>query len=508
MWLNYVHVLSQFVVVAIQDVGFTGNLDNALKFVIKNKAKCIDEVQEVEAVKTGLDRIRDAVVQERSEAVAEATVTSSLVDGDQQGSMEAAEDEVIRMANPAKYAEHGAEYWQAFAAQMVKTYINLIPEPRTQQGVADAISNSEVNKCKGQEQKSAVLVLLDVDLLCESMTRPSDRRPVLPEGVVHRLLRGSMQGRGAQKNRDGEFCQPVAGDVYFILDGKREYLHKLMLDAFSKVQPVSVRVFNLFLSEQSLRARKTIVRGSDPISQTMRMLAVSLEPLVPDTIPEKAHSKYHGTNRGDVIGLINVPPLEGSWQMAFEKKKLLYGDRIVSGDTQDKDARSQRRDDNLEPCFYNHMQDTFYQNLFVTMSSVGIVDLSAGPGEAAKAALLARRPYLGLCLTESHVAFLYRHLVHWALDEMGSEGSPLFNAKYAARKAAATGGQAPPPVADDGARKVPETEKQKKMKVNQKKKRNQDTSGDETSEKPPPKKHKRGKNARKISSSESDSRSP
>ena len=300
----------------------------------------------------------------------------------------------------------------------------------------------------------------------------------------------------------------MAADVYFMLDGKREYLHKTMLDAFSKVQPVSVRVFNLFLSEQSLRARKAIVRGSDPISQTMRMLAVSLEPLVPDTIPEKAHSKYHGTNRGDVIGLINVPPLEGSWQMAFEKKKLLYGDRLMSSDTQDKDARSQRRDDSLEPCFYNHMQDTFYQNLFVTMSSVGIVDLSAGPGEAAKAALVTKRPYLGLCLTEHHVAFLYRHLVHWALDEMGSEGSPLYNPKYAARKAAAPGSQAPPPVADDGARKVQETERLKK-KVNRKKKRNQDTSGDETSdEKPPLKKHKRGKNARKISSSESDSCSP
>ncbi|MFM7983272.1 MAG: hypothetical protein ACKPKO_28520, partial [Candidatus Fonsibacter sp.] len=53
------------------------------------------------------------------------------------------------------------------------------------------------------------------------------------------------------------------------------------------------------------------------------------------------------------------------------------------------------------------------------------------PGEAAKAALVMKRPYLGLCLTEEHVTLLYRHLVNWALSEMGSEGLPLYSSKYA-----------------------------------------------------------------------------
>ena len=143
---------------------------------------------------------------------------------------------------------------------------------------------------------------------------------------------------------------------------------------------------------------------------------------MPDTIPEKAHTKYQGTNRGDVIGLIHMPALEGAWQLPFSKKKAVYADRLVSGDTQDKDARSQHRDDSLEPTFYNFMPELFFQNLYVTMSGVGVIDLSAGPGEAAKAALVMKRPYLGLCLTEEHVTLLYRHLVNWALSEMGSEG--------------------------------------------------------------------------------------
>ena len=47
-------------------------------------------------------------------------------------------------------------------------------------------------------------------------------------------------------------------------------------------------------------------------------------PLVPDTIPEKAHTKYQGTNRGDVIGLIHMPALEvhGSFPFVQEEGGL------------------------------------------------------------------------------------------------------------------------------------------------------------------------------------------
>ena len=267
----------------LQDVGFTGVLDSALKWVIKNKAKCIDELQEVDVVKTRLDKIKDALVTEKNEEAAAVAVGAATSDDPP----DEAADEAIRCANPAKYAEHGVEYWQAYAAQTVKTYIRLAPEPRTQAGLAQLIEGSHVNMCKGLEQKNAVLILLDLDLLCESVTRPMDRRPVLPDGIVQRLLRGSMQGRGAQKNKDDEYCQPVAGDVYFLLDGKREHLHKTLLEAFcpsgkkAGLTDCSVRVFNLFLSEQSLRARKAIVRGSDPISQRQCMLCVTASPLVP-----------------------------------------------------------------------------------------------------------------------------------------------------------------------------------------------------------------------------------
>jgi hypothetical protein len=64
----------------LQDVGFTGVLDSALKWVIKNKAKCIDELQEVDVVKTRLDKIKDALVTEKNEEAAAVAVGAATSD--------------------------------------------------------------------------------------------------------------------------------------------------------------------------------------------------------------------------------------------------------------------------------------------------------------------------------------------------------------------------------------------------------------------------------------------
>jgi hypothetical protein len=362
-----------------------------------------------------------------------STAATDSPDGDAGES--AAEDDIIKTANPTKYAENGLQYWQALAAQTVKTYVKLAVEPSTEGGLAALLEGSEANKVRGTEARTSVLLLLDPDLLAEASTRPADRKAVLPDGFLARLLRGSMQGRGCQKNKDDEYMMPLPSDVFLLLDGKREYLHKLLLDAFTPKgrksgTDATVKAFTLFASETSLRARKTLIRGCESLSQKQTMFCVTATTLVPDTIPEKFHTKYSGSNRGDIIGPITLTTTDQQWQLPFGKKKTVYGDRLLAGDSTDKDTRSIRLDDSLEPVFYHHLPATFYEDAFVVFSATAVIDLSTGPGEAAKAALLTRKPYLGLCLTESHLVKLYRHLTHWTLTQMGTEGSALYNPKY------------------------------------------------------------------------------
>ena len=157
-----------------------------------------------------LDTIKNAVTQERNEAVAVAHAASA--GGEPGGDDMEENDEPIVKADPSKYAEHGPLYWTSLASQTVKTYVKLILEPGSEASLAAALAAAEACKTKGVEQKNCVLLLLDVDLLAEAASRPTARKPVLPEGLIQRLLRGSMQGRGSQRNSSDECTVPYAGD--------------------------------------------------------------------------------------------------------------------------------------------------------------------------------------------------------------------------------------------------------------------------------------------------------
>lgn len=120
----------------------------------------------------------------------------------------------------------------------------------------------------------------------------------------------------------------------------------------------------------------------------------------------------------------------------FRDQEKLYGDRLIgSADSCDKDARNERRDDSVEPTFYNFLPQSFYSSCMQAMAAATVIDLASGPGEAAKAAMALRLPYLGLCLSEKHVLELHKHLTSWTLDCMAREGHQLYNPKYAQLKA-------------------------------------------------------------------------
>ena len=339
-------------------------MDAGLKWTIKNKAKHIAELSTVDAFMARLVKIKDAVINEKNEDAAVFHSPSAACDDGDMAAVSADEDDVIKVANPTKYPENGLKYWQAFAAQTLKTYVKLVVEASTEAALATVMEGSEANKSKGQVHKSAVLIFLDPDLLAEAWTRPAERKPLLPEGILARLLRGSMRGRGCQASVSNEYVLPLEGDIYVLTDGKRDYLHRPFMDAFTPKgrkpnTEAIVRRFTHYASEESLRARKTLVRGSDSLPQQGAMFCISKTTIVGDIIPERRHIMYNGSSRGDIIGPIVLPTLAAQWQLSFAKKKELYGDRLLSGDSRDTDPRSIRKDDVLEPVFSTISRSSF-----------------------------------------------------------------------------------------------------------------------------------------------------
>ena len=92
------------------------------------------------------------------------------------------------------------------------------------------------------------------------------------------------------------------------------------------------------------------------------------------------------------------------------------------------DEQQLENPDQMEVVFTtSQLGEQFYINLFTTFSARAIVDLSAGLGEAAKAAVVTKIPYLGFCLTEEHALQLELELTRWAGVCMGTQQHQLFD---------------------------------------------------------------------------------
>jgi len=69
-----------------------------------------------------------------------------------------------------------------------------------------------------------------------------------------------------------------------------------------------------------------------------------------------------------------------------------------------------------EPVFYHEPPKVLVQELMHMAAARGIIDLTAGSGVWAEAALEAQVPYFGLVLTDVHLSELRAHLIKQAAD--------------------------------------------------------------------------------------------
>ena len=116
-----------------------------------------------------------------------------------------------------------SEYWDSFAAQQVRQYIKLAVEPRSSNGVANELKNSALNSdFMGEDNKSIVAIVMDIDLLLESATRPLDRKPVPDQANISKLVAGVFAERTNSNHGQSDRPVPRDGDVIFLCDGGRD----------------------------------------------------------------------------------------------------------------------------------------------------------------------------------------------------------------------------------------------------------------------------------------------
>jgi hypothetical protein len=112
---------------------------------------------------------------------------------------------------------------------------------------------------------------------------------------------------------------------------------------------VQIKRFTVMYDYESVKARKTRVRGVGTINQTETVLMATVEPMA---LPVRAQSVYTGFNTGSVISPVKLQPYPMRFSMTFGETKAVYGKARMpvggKGEDNSSDASSAEADPNVE----------------------------------------------------------------------------------------------------------------------------------------------------------------
>ena len=340
-------------------------------------------------------------------------------------------------------ADNSSDFLDRLAKEHFQAYIKLIPEPATLAGVELAVRQSSLSAIRGQERRNVFMIMLSADSLAEVAGRAPHRRPPIEIEVLRRLLHGAPLGRGGERESEEHPVSIPGGDVVALHDGGRGQVQAMFPDLWKPTRKssgtvmkhvavdVKLRKLTLVMNEETVRQLKARVRGSNAYTLVHTVTLASTAELVPDMCPEKQRSLFSGYNVGDALGFINLEMYHQVWQADVQKKRDIYGARMVAVSEGDAIANvaatppPSTGKGELEPVFYHQLPPDYYLEVIHSFNVVGVLGLSVGAGQVAKACLTRRIPYLGLCLTETHALELEKHLTSWVKDMMSTEGHPL-----------------------------------------------------------------------------------
>lgn len=187
-----------------------------------------------------------------------------------------------------------------------------------------------------------VLVHYDVKLSGESCTFPHIRVCPFVEESYRMLVSGLLAARSSDS-------QLTPGTLAILLDGGKSGNRKTMIapwalpkaaaaataskeDAAEAVVEggpeeaeggvgvsasagITIRTVVLIKEEESLRARRTLSRGTAVLPQVENILLVCVGPL---NLPERQCQVFGGTNRGTVMGPVKTPTTESEWKLTVK----------------------------------------------------------------------------------------------------------------------------------------------------------------------------------------------
>ena len=228
-----------------------------------------------EAVKEAWQAIEHLLSNEEVERKAAAAALTEVAEGGD----EIEENSVVSLLRqaPSNFVEKSEAFWKAVANTTVRTFITIIVEPKTPEGVRSALEQAAAIKdVKGLMGQTSVITYVDLDTLGESQGPNAQkmlRKRFNPSPtLLRKLVHSSTLARGSQKKSDqGEATCPAEGEVVLIHVSKDRSIKEtrsLFRLASSKTDNIDCEEKELLLAfdDASMRNRKKRVRGGSSYS--------------------------------------------------------------------------------------------------------------------------------------------------------------------------------------------------------------------------------------------------
>ncbi|CAK0851057.1 unnamed protein product, partial [Prorocentrum cordatum] len=444
------NLFSEFIESMVYDVKYDANLKHALKYS-KTPQNILSDYQ-------GIKETYNDILTELEKFNAQRAVSGSDPRGRVADAPEEAEPETldtkerlgkqlgeVKDAIDAAVAED-ANHWRAVAHKTVSQQVKLVvhSQPDTMQQyvkecsisqtkgdldglvayhfdsklAGEAITNPQVRTCPLQEKPYCLLV----QTVLAGRAPPTEKEPGLNPGEIALLIDG---GKSGNKRPLLKPWRPVAGDEDEDAD---------MDDEAAPTAAFKTRQVNLIKNEASVRARRVraVARGAGSIPQLEAMHICGTDM----SLPEQSWGEgFEGTNKGTAIAPIVVDAIENDWTETVKMKREIYGNfRVAVGNTDP--GQPDKRDTDKEPVCFGTLPIKFYTAILTGYMIKTVIDLTVGTGAFAQACLLkrcghAKVSYFGICLSEAHMNAVRERLVYFVLNQMMTEGSPLYIAKCA-----------------------------------------------------------------------------
>ena len=470
----------------IEELVFGVNFDGRYRDALKTSLTVAADILDYPSIKAKFDQIEAAIQVERgppaetaaSAGTSAASAGASSTPAASAGSATPAHtqnDPSVSFPEVAlKLPEAERQEWLKHVNKTISAHVKFVADQKTISSLEAKLKEAPLAMLRG-DPTGLVLYHYDVKKAAETHFRPELRIAPLQDKEYKRVVKAVLSAR---KVNNTDPAMVNGGEVALLLDGgRRGNMTRLLApwkeeiprkrkrsdkddkggkgdddedvmvddveedeadgsDADSKAS-LQVKILQVAYTEASIARRRALARGTASLHQVEWAHILAGKAI---NLPERPRKHYEGTNCGDLLIGVEMPPLASEWHVSVKEKAVYLGkkkliDPASAGSAVAAPAGSaaEAREDAVQvPFCYHSMPENFYAELIHMFFAKLVLDLTPSDARFAWVALRSRIGYCGLANNEEHAEAMRRQLRHLTFKGMLDQNSGLYNAAYAA----------------------------------------------------------------------------